>query len=502
MPTAMPRLLTPRTASALALILLLAAGLRLALILHAPAFILAHDTEDFFEAGYNLARGDDFNLPWKRPPLYAGFLAGVIATLGPSLEMVTLVQHALGLGTVVLAYCLGALAFGRIIGLVAALGTGVNGSLLLMEHTVASEGLYTPILIASLLLVLLALRSGRLQLFALAGLALGLGALARPITQAGLPLVLAAIVLQPRGWRPRLAAVGLLCLGYLLITGPWMMRNRALYGVATISGGLGDSLFARTNRHDRAFDFVDRAERDPDPRQAHIRKRIFELARTNSSGSAVRGKLHAQFGINEAQSDSALREASLQVIRQEPERYVRGTLAMFATLALNFENALDPLWETRVKPKYAEAWPDRIQFAMEPVVPRPPESRSVVNRVTGFYQDRKMPVLLGALFLIGAVRCLADGRRRGVALLPLIVLSQLFLYAAINGYAEGDGLQSRYRYPLQPLITLVAAGGLAFLLTELHARGRPWLTAAGRALGSRVPRHGDALGPPERLRAD
>ncbi len=48
-------------------------------------------------------------------------------------------------------------------------------------------------------------------------------------------------------------------------------------------------------------------------------------------------------------------------------------------------------------------------------------------------------------------------------LLPLVVISQILLYAAINGYAEGDGFQSRYRYPVQPLITLVMGGGVVWL---------------------------------------
>ena len=113
-----------------------------------------------------------------------------------------------------------------------------------------------------------------------------------------------------------------------------------------------------------------------------------------------------------------------------------------------------------------------------------------------------MPVLVGVLFLVGTIRCLADGRRRGLALLPLIVISQLFLYAAINGYAEGDGLQSRYRYPVQPLITLVAAGGLALLFVELRTRGWPRLRAVGRALGSRVPNRDQARGSPGRVGAD
>jgi hypothetical protein len=464
--------LTRKTAAGLALILVLAAAMRLLLSQYAPAFILAHDTEDFFGAGYNLARGAGFDLPWKRAPLYAGFLGAAIAALGPSLERIVAIQHVLGLVTV----------FGRGVGLLAALGTGVNGGLPLMEQTVASEAIYTPLLIGAVLAFLLAMRSGRFSLFLLGGLLFGLGALARPITQAAIPLVVGAILLQPRAWRPRLFAVALVVVGYLLVTGPWLLRNRMEFGAAAISGGMGDSLFARTNRHDREFEFVDQAPRASDPQANRIRRRIFQLAEKNSSGSTVRAYLMREFGIGEQASDAALRDASLQVIRQDPGRYVQGTLSMFATLSLNFANALDPLWESRAKARYAQAWPDHIQFVMEPVVERPRESRVIVDHLTIFYQDRKMPAVIAALFLVGAVCCLPDGRRRGVWILPLLVLSQLLLYAAINGYAAGDGLQSRYRYPLQPLITLISAGGLVVLLAQVRARAWPRLRLLGLAL--------------------
>jgi hypothetical protein len=44
------------------------------------------------------------------------------------------------------------------------------------------------------------------------------------------------------------------------------------------------------------------------------------------------------------------------------------------------------------------------------------------------------------------------------------VASQLLIYVAL------DGLTPRYRYPMQPLITLVACGGLTFLLGTLASR--------------------------------
>jgi 4-amino-4-deoxy-L-arabinose transferase-like glycosyltransferase len=451
--------LSPWTAFGLALILLIAGAARLAMMMHAPAFILEGDSAAFFETGYRLATTGELDLPVKKPPMYTLFLGGLIAWLGPSLEATVAVQHVLGLATVVLVYFIGALSFGRIAGLVAALGTAINGSLLLMEHMLLSESLFTPILAAGMLMVLLALRSGRTAFFIIAGLALGLGALTRPAAQAILPLVLAVVVLQPRPWRARLLASGLVLVGFLVVAAPWMLRNRHVHGTLAISSGMGDALFERVRRHDPSFDFRDHAQPEGDRQQRQVRGRIFELARRHKTPIEVRAVLQPEFKLTDAQVDAALRDAALQVIRQEPERYFLGTLGMFVRLGVVFEKPLRQFWETRTQPRFGREWPESIRFVMEPVPP-PSDSQRATLAVLTSVQDQKVGVLIAALFLIGSVACIAAGRSQGLVLLPLVVITQLLLHVAL------DGPLARYRYPLQPLITLVAAGGLVWLLEQ------------------------------------
>jgi 4-amino-4-deoxy-L-arabinose transferase-like glycosyltransferase len=452
--------LSPWTAFGLALILLIAGATRLAMMMHGPAFILEGDSATFFESGYHLAMTGELDLPVKKPPVYALFLGGVTAWLGPSLEATVAVQHLLGLATVVLVYFIGAVSFGRIAGLVAALGTAINGSLLLMEHTLLSESLFTPILAVSMLMVLLALRSRRTALFIIAGLALGLGALTRPAAQAILPLVLAVAVLQPRPWRARLLASGLVLVGFLVVAAPWMLRNRHVHGTLAISSGMGDALFERVRRHDPSFDFRDHGQPEGDRQQRQVRGRIFELARRHKTPIEVRAVLQPEFKLTDAQADAALRDAALQVIRQEPERYFLGTLGMFVRLGVVFEKPLRQFWETRTQPRFGREWPESIRFVMEPVLPPPSDSQRATLAVLTSVQDQKVGVLIAALFLLGCVACIAAGRSQGLVLLPLVVITQLLLHVAL------DGPLARYRYPLQPLITLVAAGGLVWLFHQ------------------------------------
>jgi 4-amino-4-deoxy-L-arabinose transferase-like glycosyltransferase len=466
-------LFSRRSILILGLILLVGLGARLFLILHAPTFTAYIDSLDYFYPGYRLAQDGQFELLAKRAPLYALFLGGTIATLGPSLEPAASVQHLLGLASVVLVYALGALAFGRPTGLLAALGVALNGALLLTEHSIASEALYTPLLLASLLLVLLGVRTGRWPLFLLAGLSLGLTALTRPVGQALLPLVLGALLLQRRAWRQRLATAGLLGFGFLLVVTPWIVRNALVNEVSATAGGLGDALYARVRRHDASFTFQDRGTPPAAPEAAALRKRVFQLAQQHKFGPEVRRALEKEFQLTPTQSDHLLREAALQVIRQEPARYLRGTASMFTYLWLGFEKSIDDFWETRAKPKWAQAWPRSIRFVMGPDDRLTEQNRARVEALVRFNQDYRFSGLLAVLTLLGSARCLTGWRQHGLVLLllPAVVVTQLLVYAAL------DGPLYRYRVPMQPLITLLAAGGLTWLASQartlLSARAAP-----------------------------
>ncbi len=141
---------------------------------------------------------------------------------------------------------------------------------------------------------------------------------------------------------------------------------------------------------------------------------------------------------------------------------------MFLELALN---PGDPIqqegWWSRSRETYPD-WPKSVRPRMEAAAPTSAANRPIVDALTGFYQDYRFGALIGALFLIGAGRALAAGRCRGAGLLPLVVLSQLLLYVAL------DGPHTRYRFPLQPLIGVLAAAGLPLLLS----RTAGWLVGA------------------------
>ena len=476
---------TRRDGVLLALILVVGAALRLVVIVHAPVFMPLSDSTQFLLTSQTLLETGEFAAPLKRPPLYSIFLAGVTATLGRQLESIAVVQHLLGLGSIVLAYVVGTLVFGRPAGLLAAAFMAIKGPLLLMEQSLYAEALLTPLLLACLAALLLALRGGRLALFLLCGLVLGLAALTRPAAQAILPLILAAAFGQRRPWRPRLLAAGLVCAGFLLVVGPWMLRNQALHGGSTISSGLGDSLFSRIRRYDHDFTLRDLANQPDDTVPGQVRQRIFKLARDGKYPRPIRTAIQDEFQLTELQGDAAMRDVAMLIIRQEPERYLRGTATMFLDLGLGRATDFEEghFWEGDAEPKYLQDWPEAVRASWVPSEHWTATGQTITTAVINLYGDHRLSGLIGLLFLLGALRCVVDWRS-GAVVLPLVVVTQLLLHVALNGPLV------RYRYPLEPLITIVAAGGCTLVVAA--TRALIWRNGPRAAVATRAPETGDS----------
>ena len=140
-------------------------------------------------------------------------IAFVIATMGIELQALALLQHLMGVATAVLTYLLGRQLFNRTVGLVSGLLTAVAAPLLVYEQHVMSETLFAfTLALAAVAFVWAAQRLRWWQLL-LAGSALGLAALARPIAQGLLPLVPLALLVSTRSWRQTLRATVLVLVG-------------------------------------------------------------------------------------------------------------------------------------------------------------------------------------------------------------------------------------------------------------------------------------------------
>jgi 4-amino-4-deoxy-L-arabinose transferase-like glycosyltransferase len=483
---------------------LLALVVRLAFTFRAPPFV-TNDSLSYLLPGFDLVHGGGFAPILKRPPLYPLFVGGVLGALGDDLRALTLVQHLLGVGTVLLTYAIGRSVFGPGTGLLAALLVAVSGPVVVTEHYLMSEGLFTALLLAGLLAYLSGIRAGTivagsptsrerghparnrgrpepvlslrrngraprrlLGWLALAGVLLGLAALTRPIAQLVLALLVVGLpFLLPR-WRIALSGAVTLAALFGLTVLPWMLRNQAVQHTFAIAGGSGEGLAVRTIRYDQKFDFREPPGGDPDRTFSRAR-RILRDEAGDGSAFELAGRLRDELGVSEVEADRLMRTIAFQAILKQPGYYLSGTADMFVQTFAGRPVRLRQDW----LPWRNIAWEERVK----PLLPQPTavEDRAfgAAERLATLYDPARVAPLLAILCVVGVAVGAATGRR-SVLLVGLLVFGLLLAGAALIG------VEWRYRFPLDPLISVLAAGGLLAIpsLATGAWRRSPWRRTA------------------------
>jgi 4-amino-4-deoxy-L-arabinose transferase-like glycosyltransferase len=436
---------------------LVAAILRLAFLYRAPVF-LTGDSQSHYLPGYDLALGLGFDPELRRTPGYPVFVAGVVTFLGEDLRALAFAQHLLGTATALLTYWLGRVTVGRAAGAVAGLLVALNGALILSEHSVMTEALFGSLLVAALAALAVAIRGGRWPWFLLGGCLLGVAALTRPVAQILLPLVPLVVLILERRWRPALRASILVGLGFLLLVGPWMARNLIEHGSLTAAGGLGRSLVARTVKYDFGYFQEDRPTADPDDLAGQTWQFIRGKRNTIRNSRSVRSTqsgLMEELNLTQAQADQLMRQAALEEIAARPGYYVVGSLRMAGQIAVGKEkeDALLTRWTQRTDKDWVEQWEARVDHLVAPDSPAEQHEQARAEALVGIFQPAALGPILPALALIGLLAAAALPRARTGLLPGLAALALILASAAL------DGPVPRYRYPVDPLIALLAAGG-------------------------------------------
>lgn len=180
------------------------------------------DGEVYADAAAAMADGDWLDPAMGyRPFLYPLWLGALSALSGSSAAVVYVLQGIVGLATVYLVHGVGERLWGPRAGLTAAVLCGLYGPLASAETKLLDGALSTFLHVASLAMLLAA---RRLRGFALAGLLLGLGAVARP------PLWLfAGLALGWAAWSSRRAAAAV-AVGAAIAVLPFCAWNLAASG--------------------------------------------------------------------------------------------------------------------------------------------------------------------------------------------------------------------------------------------------------------------------------
>jgi 4-amino-4-deoxy-L-arabinose transferase-like glycosyltransferase len=440
--------------------LLIAMVLRGAFLLRAPVFLIA-DSENYFLPAFQLAHGFGFDLEARRMPLYPGFIAAVVGLIGQDLASLALAQHLLGLLVVGLTYALGRATFGRMAALLASLLVALNGSLLISEHTVTTETLFITLLTLAGLVGVLALRRGLWWLFPLGGAVLGLAALTRPVALGllpGLPLTLLLQRPPVRVWLGRCALYGL---GVALVLLPWMIRNYLTLQVFSTEGALGQTLVGRTVRHD-GFVFIDpSAAPDLDDRRQRARELMQQAADGRSFITPLRRRLMQEQGLTELQANQLMRDLAVEAIIRQPGYYLAGTARFFVQLASGETERLRDSWQSRRDSDAREEWESHPEIAglLGPPTELQERQFAAANRLSTIFQPGRFGPPILALCAVGlATTLLARDRRRPALMLALWAIALLLVAVAFVGPVL------RYRYPAEPFLAVLAAGGLTTLV--------------------------------------
>jgi 4-amino-4-deoxy-L-arabinose transferase-like glycosyltransferase len=228
------------------LVLLAAVVVRVGLLATAGnADIRVQDEHDYYNLAIGLFNGSSFtlngHLTSMRPPLYPVFVAAVWSAVGgPSLFAVRAVQAVLGLLTCILVYQLALRLFNRRVALLALTGLAFYPSFLFASVLLLTEVLFTVLVIIAVVGYVSLISEPRRWVALLTGCAVGLAALTRSVLWP-FPLLLVPLTVWavPGRFRTKAAAGSLLLLGYMMVVGPWAVRNTRLQGTLTIVDTMG-----------------------------------------------------------------------------------------------------------------------------------------------------------------------------------------------------------------------------------------------------------------------
>jgi hypothetical protein len=292
---------------------------------------------------------------------------------------------------------------------------------------------------------------------------LGFATLTRPVAQALIPVVPLTILLVSRSWRLTLvrSAVALGAFGLVLL--PWMVRSATEQDSASV-GSLGQSLIGRTARHDRgAWTYYDPVLHADEPADRVRARRILQQAADNgSSGKAVHTRLRRELGLSPAEADRLMRNLAIEAILRQPGYYVQGTLQRFVRMA---DGSVERLRDVRNTADTArERWEDEpSRHLLQPATPAEDRAAPIASVLTSIWQPGYVGPVLPLLAILGTVASLLRPAWRPAATLGLAAFALLFVSAALVGNV------SRYRYPADPMLAVLAVGGVAWLVE--HGRG-------------------------------
>jgi len=451
----------------LCVILAVATTLRFVFFQHAPVFFEG-DARGYLVRAVEISTGEGFQFSLKRTPGYPMLMAAVFSVVGPSLEAVVIVQHALGIATALLIYACARQIAGRTAGLLAGLATALSGSMLIYEHVILTEALFTFLLVASLWLVLLGASHRSWRKLGLAGGVASLTAMIRPVglcLALVVPLVL--LWLAPRRDGLKWGAAFLVAFG--LVMAPWVLRNALVHGEAEVVHP-GRFLIDRTIRHNATgVSMYSAPDRPGDSRRIRTGRAILRAIEPEEPSSFEgHAALMRRMQLTDAQASDLLRDLAIDAILRSPAVYLQGTL-MELTVLVN--GTPESVAKHVVDRRSSWKGSDLVSLIATGTIPElipptwdPEPHLAIAEAAANVYQPARWNVVLLILAACAAFWGVRDSSRRAV-LLPLGIVAAMSVCTVLI-----NGALPRYRYPMDPLLHVAAASSLVWIGSTLRVR--------------------------------
>jgi hypothetical protein len=236
-----------------------------------------------------------------------------------------------------------------------------------------------------------------------------------------------------------------------------MIRNYLTIRVFSTEGALGQTLVGRTVRHD-GFVFVDpNAPPDPDAGRQRARELMQDAAIRRSFLTPLRRRIMQELGLSELQANQLMRDLAVEAILRQPVYYVEGTGRFFIALASGWPERLRDSWQSRRDPDMREEWESHPEIAglLGPPTDIQERQFAAADRLASIFQPGRFgpPILL--FCTLGLAVALFDRDQRRQAILPALWATALLLVGVAF-----VGPVLRYRYPAEPFLAVLAAGGL------------------------------------------
>ena len=230
-----------------------------------------------------------------------------------------------------------------------------------------------------------------------------------------------------------------------------------VYGTAG-AASTGRFLISRSVKHERNFVFYEKevgALPGENPQRTRARQIAQEVTDKRPEPGQIFQRIRDELKLTEAQTDAMLRDIATEAIMRDPMLWVGGTLEMFYELLKGAPKEELVSWHQDVhdQPRVSNQWA-RFNYLLEAPPPAQVREASEAESLAQLFRPSKVAWPIVGLGLLGALLALVVPAYRP-AVLPFLVA---FILIAVSAMLVGD--VPRYRYPVDPLMYVIAAGGL------------------------------------------